>query len=342
MPNDQRRRRNNGEPATRNQSSERRAQGASSLRHDLRLPTELRQNIYKLLSPASLAVAARAHKADLPYIRKLLFADVSLTFVPGKEGYGSWDGLAHPSLRKRDQRCFEMLVREDSGLKSLRQPGVAKTFVKTLTFHLGMSDTSAITHGGADASTVIKSLLEACSKVQNVVFPDQMATHFRRLVPVLPTLPLLRSLAFPATFTTIDEFQLLTGRAAPRLSHLTLNTYNDGLMPFDLSSFASLEQLDIRCTGRAWTPRQVGKYLERLQLPERCPSLRLLVWHIEGNSWRRKSHLDERPIRQWTCPILQNKRMDLCIQVSMPGWLLSMKMERDGVREEEKYDWKPL
>ncbi|GAA5824897.1 hypothetical protein JCM11251_005385 [Rhodosporidiobolus azoricus] len=311
-------------------------------RFDLRLPTELRQAIYCLLTPASLAVAAQMHKVDLPYIRKLLLANVTLTFVPGKSCYGSWEGLARPALRKRDIPCFDMLVQDNWGLKSLRQAGELRTMVKMLTFDFCTSGASATTGGGDEAGAVIASILQACSKVQEITFPNQMGPHLRRLVPVLPSLPLLTSLTFPATWTTCDEFQLLTGRLAPRLSQLTLYTGNDGLVPFDLSSFSSLRRLDIRCTGRVWTPRQVGTYLERLKLPERCLSLRMLVWHIEGTSWRRQSHLDQRPIRQWTYPILLDKRTSLCIQVSMPNWLLSMKMDRDGVKEEEKYDWKPL
>ncbi|GAA5824925.1 hypothetical protein JCM11251_005394 [Rhodosporidiobolus azoricus] len=311
-------------------------------RVDLRLPTELRQAIYRLRPPATLAVTARAHKADLPYIRRLLLANVTFTFVPGRSCYGSWDGLARTSLSRDDQPCFEMLVKDNWGLASLRQPGELSKFVRTLTFRVCTPDTDAVTGDDHEASAVIMRLLGACSRVQELTFPDQMGMHFRRLVPVIPTLPSLAALTFPATMTSCDDFQLLTRGIAAHLSHLTLVTSAHGLAAFDLSSFSSLRRLDIRCTGNVWSPRQAGKYVQHLQLPDRCPSLLLLRWHISGNTWRRQSHLDERPIRQWTYPIIQDKRMTLCIQVSMPDWLLSMKMERDGVKEEEKYDWKPL
>ncbi|GAA5831930.1 hypothetical protein JCM11251_002755 [Rhodosporidiobolus azoricus] len=235
-----------------------------------------------------------------------------------------------------------MLVKQDWGLKSLRQPGELRTFVKKLTFKVCASDASGVTSDHCEASAVIQSVLRACSKVQEVTFPNQMGMHFRRLVPFLPTLSSLTSLSFPATMTTQDDFHLLTRGTAAHLSHLTLTTSAQALVVFDLSSLSSLRRLDIRCTGNVWSPRQVGKYVQHLQLPDRCPSLHLLHWQINGDTWRRPSHLKQRPIRQWTIPIIQDKRMSLCIQVSMPNWLLSMKMERDGVSEEEKYDWKPL
>ncbi|GAA5902721.1 hypothetical protein JCM6882_004050 [Rhodosporidiobolus microsporus] len=294
-------------------------------RRNCPFPDELSLEILQNVDLKDLPAAALLSRPMLRAAQELLFTSTTLSFVvrTGNRGMDFFSSGSGVVLSKEDKGKYGGLLR-----------GLARTVVKTLTFAItDASDSQSFTRA-TPASEAIADVFKACVILEELIFPDNPHGTLLRLVPVLPSLPTLTSLSFCPGTMNVDAFNLFTLRAALDLTRLTLATHEFWLTPFNLSAFVSLVELHMRCTGKAWGPSTVAKYLGRLDLPTRCPSLGRIVFTIPGSAWRRQPHLRDRPPIH---SVILKATNNVEVLVKMEGWELSIT-NKPG----KEWDWTDL